>query len=165
MFRALIIGAAAGAVGTVALNAATYADMTIRGRPASTTPAQVAGALADRAGLDLSAGQGEAAKEQTENRKSGLGALFGYGTGVGVGAAYGLLAPLLRWFLPGPLRGIAVGLAAMAATDTPVARLGVSDPATWGPADWTADLLPHLVYGLVTVAAYETFSGRSQKEA
>lgn len=157
MFRKLIIGAAAGAVGTVALNVATYGDMAARGRPSSGTPAQVAGILAERAGIDLASGQGDEAKEKAENRKSGLGALFGYGTGIGVGAAYGLLSPILRWLLPTPLRVVAVGLAAMAASDTPIARLGVSDPAEWGAADWASDLLPHLAYGLLTVAAFDAF--------
>ncbi|HSK58919.1 MAG TPA: hypothetical protein VK935_07695, partial [Actinomycetospora sp.] len=42
--------------------------------------------------------------------------------------------------------------AAMAATDLPLARLGVSDPRRWGAADWAADALPHLVYGVTTHA-------------
>jgi hypothetical protein len=33
MLRHLLMGTAAGTVGTVALNVATYADMAIRGRP------------------------------------------------------------------------------------------------------------------------------------
>lgn len=159
MLRGILLGAAAGAVGTFALNVATYADMVLRGRPSSETPAKVAGILTDRAGIDLSAGQGEAAKEQVQNRQQGLGALFGFGTGLGVGAAYGLLAPLLRW-APRPLVGAALGLAAMAASDVPIARLGVSDPATWSPTDWASDAIPHLAYGLFTAAAYNAFSGK-----
>ncbi|MFJ3645004.1 hypothetical protein [Streptomyces murinus] len=38
----------------------------------------------------------------------------------------------------------------MVLTDTPIAGLGISDPRAWSPADWTADALPHLAYGLVT---------------
>lgn len=37
MFRRIVIGAAAGAMGSVALNTITYADMAVRGRPASST--------------------------------------------------------------------------------------------------------------------------------
>ncbi len=159
MRRGVLAGIVAGAAGTVALNVATYADMALRGRSASSVPSQMAGILADRAGLDLSAGKGGAAGEQVENRKSGLGALLGYVTGLGVGGAYGLLSPVLRW-LPRSLAGAAVGLAAMATSDVPIARLGVSDPATWSRADWAADLIPHLAYGLVTVSTYDAITGR-----
>jgi hypothetical protein len=41
----------------------------------------------------------------------------------------------------------------MAASDVPVARLGISDPRTWSAADWLSDVLPHLAYGLVTYGA------------
>jgi hypothetical protein len=84
------MGVAAGAVGTVALNVTTYTDMALRGRPANSAPAQVAGKLAGKAGIDLS---GE--HETTQNRKSWLGALSGYAVGLGVGTAYGLIRPLL----------------------------------------------------------------------
>ena len=36
--RLALLGAAAGAAGTTALNAVTYLDMTVRGRPSSSTP-------------------------------------------------------------------------------------------------------------------------------
>jgi hypothetical protein len=88
--RGVLVGVAAGAVGTVALNVTTYADMALRGRPASSAPAQVAGKLAGKAGIDLS---GE--HETAQNRKSWLGALSGYAVGLGVGTAYGLIRPLL----------------------------------------------------------------------
>jgi hypothetical protein len=47
----------------------------------------------------------------------------------------------------------------MAASDIPIAALGMSDPATWGVSGWAADVVPHLAYGLVTVIAYDTFIG------
>ncbi len=159
MRRGVLAGLVAGAAGTIALDIATYTDMAIRGRAASGVPSQMAGILAERAGIDLSGGRGDAAKEQAEHRKSGAGALLGYGSGLGVGAAYGLLSPLLRW-LPRSLRGGAIGLAAMAASDVPIARLGVSDPATWSAADWAADLIPHLAYGLVTATVYDAITGQ-----
>ncbi|MEO6509564.1 MAG: hypothetical protein ABIO16_01145 [Nocardioides sp.] len=40
----------------------------------------------------------------------------------------------------------------MAATDAPMAALGVSDPRTWATADWLSDAIPHLAYGVVTTA-------------
>lgn len=152
MVRNLLLGIVAGAAGTVALDTATYADMAIRGRPSSGVPAQLAGLLADKAGIPF--GGDDTAK----NRKSGLGALFGYATGLGVGVAYSLLQPSLA-ALPVPLAGLGVGLAAMAASDVPIAVSGVSDPATWGVSGWAADLGPHLVYGLVTASVYDALTG------
>jgi len=31
----------------------------------------------------------------------------------------------------------------------------VSNPKTWGSAGWAADIISHLVYGLITVITYE----------
>jgi xanthosine utilization system XapX-like protein len=153
----LLLGTAAGAVGTLALDVASYADMALRGRAASDAPARVASALAGKVGIDLG-GTGET-DERARNRRSAVGALMGYGTGLGVGAAYGLLRPRFGR-LPRPVAGAAVGLAAMAASDVPMAALGVSDPRTWSRADWAADLVPHLAYGLATAAAHDLFGGR-----
>lgn len=152
MVRNLLLGIVAGAAGTVALDTATYADMAIRGRPSSGVPAQLAGLLAEKAGIPL--GDDATAK----NRKSGVGALFGYATGLGVGVAYSLLQPSLA-ALPAPLAGLGVGLAAMAASDVPIAVSGVSDPTTWGVSGWAADLGPHLGYGLVTASVYDALTG------
>lgn len=157
MASPLLTGTAAGAVGTVALNIATYMDMTLRARPASSTPEKLAGVIADKAGVDLATGTGDAAKEQEKNRQSGLGALLGYVSGLGVASLYGALRPHLRW-LPTPVAGVVLGLAAMAASDVPISALGVSDPSTWAPEDWAADLIPHLIYGLVTAIAYDAFA-------
>jgi hypothetical protein len=41
----------------------------------------------------------------------------------------------------------------MAAADVPLTRLGLTDPRQWSQADWYADAVPHLAYGVVTVAA------------
>jgi hypothetical protein len=140
----ILAGAAAGAAGTAALNAATYLDMTVRGRSASDTPEQTVEKIADSAGVPVP-GEGET----RDNRLTGLGSLSGIVTGVGVGAAFGVLRRLgLR--PPTLVGGALVGLAAMAATDTSMASMGVSDPRTWSASDWLADLLPHLAYGLVT---------------
>ena len=153
ILRSLLVGDAAGAVGTVALNATTYADMAFRGRPSSTVPAEVAGKLAGKAGVDLS---GE--NETTQNRKSGLGALSGYAVGLGVGTTYGLLRPLLSEVSVGRA-GLVLGLTAMAGSDVPAAALGVTDPTQWSLASWASDVVPHLAYGLMTAAAYEAFAG------
>ena len=145
----ILAGSAAGAAGTAALNAVTYLDMTVRGRPASDTPERTVEKLADSAGVAVP-GEGET----RDNRLTGLGSLSGIATGVGVGAAFGVLRRLgLR---PPTLLGAAVvGLSAMAATDSSMASMGISDPRTWSAADWLADLLPHLAYGLVTYATLQ----------
>ena len=122
-------------------------------RPSSTVPAEVAGKLAGKAGVDLS---GE--NETTQNRKSGLGALSGYAVGLGVGTTYGLLRPLLSEVSVGRA-GLVLGLTAMAGSDVPAAALGVTDPTQWSLASWASDVVPHLAYGLMTAAAYEAFAG------
>src|SRR3954451_467420 len=78
-------GAAAGAAGTTALNAVTYLDMVVRGRPASGTPAQTVEQLADHAHLTVP-GEGET----RDHRVEALGALSGLVTGVGMGALLGV---------------------------------------------------------------------------
>jgi hypothetical protein len=147
MLQGLIRGALAGAAGTTALNAATYLDMALRARPASDLPEQAVDKLASEAGHPV-----PGAGEQRQNRLQGLGSLSGIATGVGIGAAAGLLAPLIGR-LPGPVGGALLGGAAMAATDAPMARLGLTDPKRWTNADWASDALPHLAYGVVTQAA------------
>jgi uncharacterized membrane protein len=139
-------GLAAGAAGTTALNAATQADMVLRARPASGAPAELVSTAADRLGVDVPGKRGERTQ-----RLEGLGALAGTGTGLAVGAVAGVLrAAGVR--LPAAIGGPVLGVAAMAATDLPLARLGVSDPRKWGAADWAADAIPHLVYGVTTHA-------------
>jgi hypothetical protein len=139
-------GVAAGAAGSTALNAVTYIDMAVRGRRASDTPQQTVDTLADKAEIGVP-GEGET----RDNRLTGLGSLSGIVTGVGVGVAFGVLRRIgLR--PPVPVGGVLVGLAAMAATDGTMAALKVSDPRTWSAADWAGDLVPHLIYGLVTYA-------------
>jgi hypothetical protein len=152
MGRNLVAGAAAGAVGTIALDVTTYLDMFVRGRPASSVPSDAAGKLAELAGLDLGDDEDTAA-----NRKSGLGALLGYATGVGVGVAYGALRARVR--VPRPVAAVGLGVAAMAGGDVPLVALGLTDPREWGAAGWAADIVPHLVYGFLTALAYEGFAG------
>ena len=155
MRRKLLVGMAAGAVGTIALDASTYLDMVVRARPASSMPAEAAGVVAERAGVELAADGNES--EQAANRKSGLGALFGYGIGVGLGALYGLLRPAAAG-VPKAAAGAGLGLAAMAASDLPATALGLTDPRGWDRSAWAADLLPHLAYGLATALAFDALA-------
>jgi hypothetical protein len=159
MLRNIVIGAIAGAAGTVALDIATYADMAIRGRSSSNAPAKMVENAANIAHLPLSS-KGVGSNDSTaQNRESGIGALLGYVNGLGTGALYGLLRPRLG-DVSIPVASIVVGLAAMAESDVPLVTLRASNPKTWGFSGWAADIIPHLIYGLVTVATYEALADR-----
>jgi hypothetical protein len=80
--------------------------------------------------------------------------LLGYVNGLGTGLAYGLLRSRFDE-VPIPLASISVGLTAMAASDVPLIALRVSNPKTWGVSGWLSEVIPHLIYGLVTVTTYE----------
>jgi hypothetical protein len=110
--------------------------------------------LADRAKISLG-DDGESA----DARRSALGSLTGYVTGFGLGAAYGVLEPSARGLSP-VARATIVGLSAMAVTDGTSVALGTTDPRSWSPQAWAADVVPHLAYGLGVVVAYDAF-GRS----
>ncbi|MDX6434685.1 MAG: hypothetical protein QOE54_7051 [Streptosporangiaceae bacterium] len=143
----LLAGALAGAAGTTTLNAVTYADMVIRGRPSSQVPEQTVETIAGRAGVSL----GE--DETAANRRQGLAALLGIGVGVGVGAAYGLIGSRVRTGRATVALGL--GIAASVAGEAPATALGLTDPRTWGTAGWLSDLVPHLAYGIVTATTYD----------
>jgi hypothetical protein len=148
MFKALVRGAIAGAAGTTALNAVTYLDMAVRARPPSDIPQKAVEKIAEEVGGRPVPGEGE----ERENRLSGLGALAGIATGVGIGAAAGLFRPILR-HLPTVVGATLLGGAAMAASDVPLTKFGLTDPSTWSPVDWASDVIPHVAYGLVTYKA------------
>ncbi|MGK5682023.1 hypothetical protein [Actinoplanes sp. URMC 104] len=146
MRTGILAGAAAGAAGSAALNAVTYLDMAIRGRASSSTPEQTVEAIEDHLPVSVP-GEGET----REHRVAGLGSLTGIVTGVGIGAAFGVLRRAgVR--PPAPLGALLIGATAMASTNLSMAALDVSDPRTWTAADWLADLVPHLLYGAVTDA-------------
>jgi hypothetical protein len=145
----IVTGLCAGAVGTLALEVSTYADMLLRGRPSSEAPADLAEKLADRLGISL--GDGEA----SDNRKSALGALLGYSTGLAIGAMYGLVGRGRH--RPVPLTGLVLGATAMAAADVPLVIAGIAKPGDWKAVDWLADAVPHAVYGVATAAMVHVF--------
>jgi len=148
-------GVVAGAVGTVALNVATYADMAMRGRSSSGAPSKMIATLADKAGLPLSSKGVGSNDETAQNRESGLGALLGYVNGLGVGILYSLLRSQSDGDVSIPLAGALVGATAMVTSDVPLVALKLTNPKTWGVSGWASDAIPHLIYGLVTVIAYE----------
>jgi hypothetical protein len=149
--RRAFAGAAAGAAGTTVLNAVTYLDMAVRGRPASSTPEDTIERLAEAVGVDIP-GDGEV----RQNRLSGLGALTGLLTGVGIGVLGGLVATKLR--LPMPVLAVLIGAAAMAGSNTSMTALGVTDPRTWDATSWVSDVVPHVAYGAVTAAVLTAVS-------
>lgn len=148
----LLRGAAAGAAGTTALNAATYLDMVLRGRPASTTPEDTVRRTEELANLSLSAEGPDS--EAAGNRRTGLGALMGIAVGLGTGVVYALVRARLRT-APVAVGGLIAGLLANVGSVAPMAALGVTDPRTWPAGSWVSDIVPHLCYGLATAAVYE----------
>lgn len=158
--KGLLLGAAAGAAGATALNAVTYFDMAVRGRGASGTPAKTVEALASAVGAGIP-GRGET----RDNRVSALGALSGIGTGVAIGAfagaVHGLGLPDISTVFAGPV----LGAVAMAATDTSMTALGVTEPGTWSAVDWLSDAIPHLAYGVVTAATLHALRPQAAQES
>jgi hypothetical protein len=144
-FAGIVAGSLAGMAGATALNATTYLDQVIRARPAGDTPKQTVGRLADVAGVDIPGTRGE-----VDARLEGAGPLAGLAVGIGVGAAAGLLRGI-HIKVPKVLAIAAVGLGAMALSDTVMTKLGVTEPRAWTAESVAADALPHLAYGLVTV--------------
>lgn len=169
MLNRLLAGMAAGAVGTVALNITTYLDMTLRGRPSSDVPEKAAGRLANIADVDLSSKSADdgpdakRARDTAQSRRTAIGALLGYATGLGVGALYGLTSPRLRR-VPTSIVALLLGATAMAGSDVPTTMLGATDPRKWGAPGWLADLVPHLAYGTFTALVFHAVAPRSRIE-
>ena len=131
-------GLLAGAVGTALLNAVTYLDMALTDREPSSAPAETASRALEALGVGAPDGS---------NRRDAVGAVAGIATGLGIGVVASVVRRAgLR--LPAPVGAVATGGLAMAASDGPMAALGVSDPRTWTAVDWTRDVLPHLAYGV-----------------
>lgn len=142
--RGALRGAAAGAAGTTALNAVTYLDMVLRGRGTSSTPEDTVEKLSDKTHVPVP-GEGD----ERDNRVSGLGALTGIVSGVGIGGLLGVVRA--AGWRPGFLAGsTAATLGALLGTNGPMTALGITDPRTWPPSSWVSDVVPHLAYGVVT---------------
>jgi hypothetical protein len=139
----------------MALNAATYADIALRGRAPSTVPEETVDRWAGAVGVDLSGGQGEQA---AEHRRTGIGALLGSATGMVVGGLYGLVRPAAPR-VPVPVAGLAVGAAAMVGANAGAVSAGTTDPREWDLTGWLADVVPHVCFGLATAAAFDALQG------
>lgn len=156
LLRSVYRGALAGAAGTTALNAATYLDMAVRRRPASSTPQQTVEQAADLVGVSLPDDE-----QQKEAVESGLGSLLGAVAGVSAGAVLGAV----RGVAGRPRSSVGTtGLAwtlAMVAGNGPMTVLGVTDPRTWSAKSWAADVVPHLAYAVVAAATLDALDGRA----
>lgn len=142
-------GLIAGAAGVTALDAVTYLDMLVRGRPASEVPGRTVNELAKKIGIDRL----DADDEKTNSRRSATGALVGYADGVLSGVAYGALRSAVR--IPWPVgAALLAGLTLLVGEGSAV-RAGVVDWSTWNAQDWIADLVPRLAYGGVTALTVE----------
>jgi hypothetical protein len=152
----MLRGAAAGAAGTTALNAVTYLDITLRGRPPSNTPEQTVQTLSEKLGLRVPGDQ-----NTRPNRIQGVAALLGLATGITLGAGLAAVDEALNGRL-GRLPVLASALlftgVALAGANGPMAGLGITDPRKWTPSDWASDLVPHLAYGLTAAFTYKSMS-------
>lgn len=92
-----------------------------------------------------------------ENRVAGLGPLLGVAAGVGVGALLGL-ARAAGWRAGLGASTAAATAGALIAGNAPMTLLGITDLRSWSAADWAADAVPHLAYGVVTAAALNRLS-------
>ncbi len=146
LLRGALLGAAAGAAGTTALDATTYADMVLRARPASSTPEDTMERLSGLAHVAVPGND-----EARQNRLSGLGALSGLAAGVAAGGFLGVVRA--AGWRPRPAVGVVVATTvALLVGNVPMTLFGVTDPRTWSAGDWAADLVPHAAYGVVTAA-------------
>ena len=146
LLRGALLGAAAGAAGTTALDATTYLDMVLRARPASSTPEETMQRLSDLSHVPIPGGQ-----EERQNRLTGLGALTGLVAGVAAGGLLGMVRA--GGWRPQPAVGVlAATTVALLVGNVPMTVSGVTDPRTWSARDWAADAVPHAAYGVVTSA-------------
>jgi hypothetical protein len=155
--RTILYGAAAGAAGTAILDATTYADMALRGRPASQLPQKVVKEIAHRAHVAPLDKPDELMSDTDKNRQTAFGALIGYADGLGTGAVFGAVRPQVRgisWFWA----GIALGVATLVLSEGSATALGQTDPRKWGAAGWIADLAPRFLYGWVTALTFDALA-------
>src|ERR671917_1314957 len=132
-------GIFAGVAGTAAMTLSSTIEMKVRGRPASSTPAQAAAKVLGVEPVD----------EEAEARFSNL-VHWGYGTAWG--GARGLIAAA---GLGGPAATAAHLAAVWGSEQVMLPALDVAPPLTeWGAQEVAIDAFHHLVYAAATGAAY-----------
>ena len=145
-------GLLAGAAGTLALDTYTYGDIFATARPASDLPATTVRKIAERTHLEPLLGD----DGPPPNRRTGAGALLGYGVGLGAGVVYAAVRPALR-ALPWPLAGALLGLSTLLVSEGSATALGATDWRTWTPSQWAADIVPRTLYGVTVAYVIERF--------
>jgi hypothetical protein len=132
-------GVFAGVVGTAAMTVSSTLEMKLRGRPASSAPAQAAARVLGVEPVD----------EESEARFSNI---VHWGYGIAWGGARGLLAAT---GLSGPAATAAHLGAVWGSEQVMLPTLGVAPPLTeWGAKEVAIDALHHLVYAGATGVAY-----------
>jgi hypothetical protein len=139
-------GLAAGALGTAAMTVSSTVEQKLRGRAASTAPADAAQKV-----LGIERFTDDAAKGRFSNLVH-----WGYGTG------WGAVRALLRAAGLPPARATAGHLAAVWGSEqVMLPALSVSPPAwEWSAEEVAIDGLHHVVYATATGVAYELLSAR-----
>jgi len=133
-------GVLAGLAGMAAMTASTKIEMRLRGRPASTKPAQAASKILG-------------VKPEGEKQEKRLGMLTDWAYGTGWGAVRGLFGCL---GLPAPAASAAHLATVWGAEQVVFPALSLGPPIPkWGAKETAIDLLHHLVYESATSATYE----------
>ncbi len=145
--KAIAYGMAAGAAGTAVLNATTYADMAVRGRPASKVPKAVVKEFARWTGV----------RQLPRPRARGLSMLLGYADGFGTGVLFGVLRPRMRG-VPWYVAGLGMAAFTLLLSEGTATAMGKTDPREWGLSGWLADLVPRTLYGCVTCLVYDALT-------
>jgi len=137
-------GLVAGFAGTAAMTVSSTLEMKLRGRAASTAPADATAKV-----LGIERFRDDAAKARFSNLVH-----WGYGS------AWGVVHGLLRLAGLPPAKATAAHLAAVWGNEAvmlPV--LGVAPPFwTWGVEEVAIDVWHHVVYATATAVAYEQLS-------
>jgi hypothetical protein len=139
-------GLVAGALGTAAMTVSSTVEQKLRGRAASTAPADAAQKV-----LGIERFADDAAKSRFSNLVH-----WGYGT------SWGVVRALLRAAGLPPARATAGHLAAVWGSEqVMLPALSVSPPAwEWGAEEVAIDGLHHVVYVTATGVAFELLSTR-----
>lgn len=138
IWAGITAGVLAGAAGATAQNVVSYADQAVRGdaptaSPTGPNPAATAAAVTHTDGA----------------RAAALGPLGGIGVGLAVGAVAGAVRGTSTT-PPPTLAALVTGLAAMAVSQGVAVATGTARSDWKRPVTFVRDLVPHLVYGVVT---------------
>jgi hypothetical protein len=126
VLQTLLIGLAAGAIGTVVFTVIEYVEMAATRRPASLIPGQVLVAMTG----------GDPQAEKDRARKLNLPVHFMHGTALGV-----VLAALSLLNLSAVLTTVLFYVVVLGGDWMLYAMLGVTKPSSWSGADWARELI------------------------